>query len=210
MERPSHIAYRASQPLSRHLIALGLAASFPVAVLWGLASGMGSHVIDVVRPLIYVPPEETVKPETPPPIDPKMREAETTIVVPPRFYTDPTQPEGGLSGYPREATVIPPEPPPAGPDRAAVSIASTHTIPPYPTLARRLNAEGKVTLRLTVLTDGSVGMAEIVTSSGRSDLDEAARDWIVGHWTYKPALDKGQPVISRVVASIVFRLTNDR
>jgi outer membrane biosynthesis protein TonB len=55
-----------------------------------------------------------------------------------------------------------------------------------------------------------VGMAEVVTSRGRTDLDEAARAWIVRHWTYQPALDKGRPVISHVVASILFRLDNAR
>ncbi len=41
-------------------------------------------------------------------------------------------------------------------DRAAVSIALTHTSPPYPTIARRLELEGRVMLRLTILADGRV------------------------------------------------------
>ncbi len=210
MERPSHAAYRTTQPFSRRLIALGLAASFPVAVLWGLASGMGGHVTQIIRPLVYVHPEDPVEPKTPPLPSIEFQKVDRMTAQKPEFEiqdsVDHFVPHGGNGG----AVVTPSEPLPTGPDRAAISVASTHTIPPYPILAQRMNAEGKVTLRLTVLTDGTVGMAQIVTSSGRADLDEAARDWIVRHWTYQPALDEGRPVISHVVASIVFRLTNAR
>jgi protein TonB len=78
------------------------------------------------------------------------------------------------------------------PDHAPVAIRATHTIPPHPPVALRMGVEGKVTLRLTVLPDGRVGQADIVASSGRPDLDESVQQWIVGHWTYKPALRDGQ------------------
>jgi protein TonB len=81
-------------------------------------------------------------------------------------------------------------------------------VPPYPVIARRLGVEGKVTLRLTVLIDGHVGKAEVVTSSGREDLDQTAQAWIVAHWLYKPALDKGEPAVTQTLATVVFSLTN--
>jgi outer membrane biosynthesis protein TonB len=55
----------------------------------------------------------------------------------------------------------------AGADHAPVGILSTHTVPPYPPIARRIGAEGKVTLRLTVSAEGRVTRADVVTTSGR-------------------------------------------
>jgi protein TonB len=96
------------------------------------------------------------------------------------------------------------------PDRAAAPIAATHTSPPYPTLARRLGMQGKVMLRLSVQPDGAVARAEVVTSSGRQDLDQAAVQWITGHWTYQPAIRNGAPATSQVLAAVQFSLTDAR
>jgi len=92
--------------------------------------------------------------------------------------------------------------------RAPVGIAATHTTPPYPPIARRLGVEGQVTLRLTVLADGRVGEADVVTSSGRDDLDQTARQWIVAHRAYKPAIENGVPAVSHILANVVFSLKN--
>jgi TonB family protein len=98
---------------------------------------------------------------------------------------------------------------PAIPDRPPVGIAATHTVPPYPPIARRIGAEGKVTLRLTVTAEGRVSEAEVVTSSGRGDLDQTAQQWILAHWTYKPASANGVPVASKTLATVVFSLINE-
>jgi len=212
MERPSHIAFSKSQTVSRRMVSFGLAVSFPLLVIWALMIGLtGGHQTWNPGGLVVRLDQDEVKPLPPPLPDPEMQKAENITAKLPDFYVDREPSERTVTAYGNGGTVTPPaDPVPVGPDRTAVSIASTHTTPPYPLLAQRVGAEGKVTLRLTVLSDGSVGMAEIVTSSGRSDLDEAARAWIVRHWTYQPALDKGRPVISHVVASILFRLDNAR
>ena len=100
--------------------------------------------------------------------------------------------------------------PPVGATRAPVSLTATHTVPPYPPIARRLGVEGKVTLRLTVSAEGRVSAAEIVTTSGRDDLDQTAEQWIMAHWFYKPALANGTPVASKARATVTFSLTNER
>jgi hypothetical protein len=41
-------------------------------------------------------------------------------------------------------------------------------------------------------------------------LDEAARQWILTHWTYKPELKNGLAEIGHVMASVTFSLTNAR
>jgi protein TonB len=90
-----------------------------------------------------------------------------------------------------------------------MSIAATHTAPPYPPIARRIGAEGKVTLRLTVTAEGRVSQADIVTSSGRDDLDQTAQQWIMAHWKYKPALANGVAVVSKTLATVTFSLINE-
>ena len=83
-------------------------------------------------------------------------------------------------------------------------------MPPYPPVARRIGAEGQVTLRLTVSAEGRVTQAEIVTSSGRDELDQTAQQWIVAHWAYRPALENGVPAVSHVLATVAFSLSAGR
>jgi protein TonB len=210
MERPSHINFQSSHPFARRLVSLGLAISLPLTVLWALTHGMTGHRIGDPGPIHFIPDPEATKPKLPPPPPFKPEEASQVKVPEPFFRTLPEQGEDhGIT-----ATVSGPDDhlqqPPTGVDRAAAGVMATHTRPPYPLLAQRLGVEGKVTLRLTVLADGRVGQAEIVTSSGRGDLDDTARDWIIAHWAYKPALENGQPAVSQTLATVIFSLQNAR
>ena len=65
-----------------------------------------------------------------------------------------------------------------------------------------------MTLRLTVGTEGRVMAAEVVTSAGREALDQAARDWIIAHWRYRPALKDGSPAVMQLLASVTYSLKN--
>jgi TonB family protein len=64
--------------------------------------------------------------------------------------------------------------------------------PVYPPVARNLNAEGRVTLRLSVEPDGSVGSAAVLDCSRPGVGFEAAALASVKKWRYVPA--PGQPV----------------
>jgi protein TonB len=208
MERPSHINLRTSHTFSSRLLWSGAAIALPLAMVWGFNHGMVGEVFPHFGPLHMVPVVDPVKPQTPPP-QPKLQNIPRLTVEQPLIQIAPDSSNDRIT-----ASVTPPvlpnsdqaTTPVVGPDRAPVAIAGTHTTPPYPMLARRLGKEGKVTLRLTVLADGKVGKAEIVTSSGSSDLDDSAEAWIVAHWIYKPALDKGQPAASQTMATVVFSL----
>jgi len=131
------------------------------------------------------------------------------VKVPLPLFDYSTQRDPGTS---LTTTNVPPPTTPrtesAGVDRAAVAIAATHTVPPYPVIERRLGIEGTVTLRLTVGTEGQVITAEVVTSAGREALDQAARAWIIGHWRYRPALRDGNPAVTQVLASVTYSLKN--
>jgi protein TonB len=206
MERPSHIDINPHQSLPHRLPLMGLAISLQIAVFWLISHGLVGQMIHVISGPIEV--VRVHDPQIPPaaPPEPPMRTVTAPTVPVPVIAVDPAQNTTTIT-----ATVTPPAgttTTAAGPDRVLISIMPTHTVPPYPVIARRLGVEGKVTLRLTVLTDGHVGRAEVVTSSGREDLDQTAQAWIVAHWLYKPALDKGVPAVTQTLATVVFSLTN--
>ena len=211
MERPSHLLFARHSSLSRTPW-LGLAIALQLAGAWLFLHGLASGTVRLGPPIIDVlPPEPTVLPKTPPP-EPKLPKAEVPKVPPIEdFHTQyPPQTDGGITVTPNAQPANSSPAVPNGIDRAPVSIAGTHTTPPYPVVARRVGAEGVVTLRLTVGTDGQVSAAEIVTSAGRDDLDQAARDWILAHWRCRPALKDGNPVPAQLLASVAYSLKNER
>lgn len=216
MERPSHSIKTLQFHTGSHRIG-GAGLSFLVQGLFAavLITGFVVERVKPVLPTDYIDVRKNVEQRTPPPPDPKFDKVDIPDAVAPIVTLETAPPAGNpiTTGAPKTgetvATVVPPQPKPnAVPDRAAVSIAATHTSPPYPTIARRLGLEGRVMLRLTILADGKVSKAEVVTSSGRRDFDEAAQSWIVQNWTYQPAIRDGAPAASRAMAAVNFTLTN--
>lgn len=78
--------------------------------------------------------------------------------------------------------------------------------PPYPRIARRLGAQGVVTLRVFVRKDGSVGQAAVLRSSGFRMLDDSALRTVRSAWRFLPALHDGLAVDSWVEIPIKFVL----
>ncbi len=77
--------------------------------------------------------------------------------------------------------------------------------PTYPDFARRLGHEGRVVIRVQVLSSGAVGTASIERSSGYAVLDEAALATIK-RWRFRPAQRAGQPVDATLNVPITFKL----
>lgn len=77
--------------------------------------------------------------------------------------------------------------------------------PQYPGMARKRGFEGKVILRVRVLSSGNPEELEIKNSSGYEILDEAALK-AVEKWKFKPATRGGKPVDSWVEIPIRFEL----
>jgi protein TonB len=208
MERPSHIDINTHRSLLQRLPMIALAGSLQIAIAWLFTSGLVNHVIhiggDGTIELAPIPKTEVPLAEPPKP----------TLKTPNKVTAD--LPNYNVAREPGDRTITATLPlsgngtasTTTAVDRAPVSISSTHTAPPYPVVARRVGWEGKVTLRLTVLTDGHVGKAEVMASSGRGDLDDAARQWIMAHWIYKPALDHGTPAIGQAITTVTFSLEN--
>jgi protein TonB len=210
MERPSHIIFDTqSHYFSRRLPWIGLAFTLQFAMFWLFTHGLAGHgITDIIHDIEVVPVTKQDIVESVKPPEPLLTKPQAVKVETPIFTFDRGSDAQTIRAQEgQKETTVPARP--AGLDRAPVSIASTHTVPPYPPIARRIGAEGKVTLQLTVSADGRVSQADVVTSSGRSDLDQTAQQWIVAHWIYKPALDNGVPTVSHSLATVTFSLINE-
>jgi protein TonB len=181
-----------------------LAGALQVALIVALIAGLDIKV--------WPTPEHTISGEVikdptktgpEPPPTPTWREPTTSEPVEPKFVID----DGSRTG-----TGITTVPGPATPsyDRLATGIAGTHNTPPYPPLALRLGEEGSLRLRLTISPQGIVTEAQIVRTSGYDDLDRAARNWIMAHWRYRPAMRGGASVASTSDVEVRFDLKNAR
>ena len=110
----------------------------------------------------------------------------------------------------RDEPALPMKPATPAPRRVEPTCGPTlfgKTTPPvYPRVARRLGWEGRVVLRVRVTPDGTVRSVEILESSGRQCLDEAAREAALT-WRFEPALKRGQPVAAVCLRAIRFRLS---
>jgi len=208
MERPSHIIF-ASHSRSHRLPLIGLALSFQAAAVWLFIHGLAIGTLHLPPgPLTFTPFQDPPQPREKPP----------EVKLQPVPIPTPQDPLAGVKteSSPGSITTVSRSPEagqggavPVGETHAPVSIQATHTLPPYPPIARRIGAEGKVTLRLTVTAQGRVSQADVVTSSGRDDLDQTAQAWIIGHWTYRPALANGDPVVGQTLAAVTFSLINE-
>jgi protein TonB len=88
----------------------------------------------------------------------------------------------------------------------AEPIEGTQTGPEYPIISRRLAEQGTVRLRLTIGEDGMVKMADVTHSSGFKRLDDVAKDWVLRHWRYRPAMRGPMPVESQTEGVLQFVL----
>jgi periplasmic protein TonB len=65
-----------------------------------------------------------------------------------------------------------------------------------------------VLLRLTISPEGVVTGAVVIGSSGSPGLDGAARNWVLAHWRYQPAIRGGAAVPSSGNVAVTFNLRN--
>lgn len=96
--------------------------------------------------------------------------------------------------------------PPAGP-MAGVRLEYLHApAPDYPRAAVRARIEGTVLLEVLVGTDGRPLDVLVRESSGNRRLDAAARDQVLQHWRFRPALRNGRAVQAIGLVPVDFRL----
>ncbi len=199
------LAARSSGMTPRRAMIIGGVGLLHVAAIYGLMNGMVARAIAIIKPPIEITVETKVPPKVVQiPIQPKMVQPTqpTVETLPP--------PDIVIADTPPPQTIfVPPTVPtnPAPPaDANAAGLTSTHTVPPYPALARAASHQGTVLLQLVVSPEGAVANATVATSSGFPELDQAAVTWVMSHWKYKPALQNGMAVASQTQAAVKFDL----
>ncbi|HTD27831.1 MAG TPA: energy transducer TonB [Xanthomonadaceae bacterium] len=78
--------------------------------------------------------------------------------------------------------------------------------PIYPIDALRDGVSGEVVLKLLVDVQGNVRNVSVEFSSGDRRLDNAARDQVLHHWRFNPALRNGVPVQAITRLPVEFKL----
>lgn len=121
---------------------------------------------------------------------------EDSFAVAPARLPEPSQPASGTKPQAASAAVVPP----------SVNAAYlSNPAPRYPLASRRAGEQGTVTLRVLVKPDGYPAQVEIERTSGSPHLDAAALEAVRG-WRFVPARQGANPVESRVLVPVVFRL----
>ena len=192
----------------RRYAGISLAVALNGILVWALASGLAIKLTKYVPPVLEakVIDQQQVQPKqvTPPPTPQMEKVIPTEQTPPPLIQIAPDPSAQTIQVQPQQQPQI------QQTDSSASGLTNTHTTPPYPAVARRLGEQGTVILSIAVAADGSVSAAQVATSSGVPELDQAALDWVKGHWRYKPAMQGGVAVPSTTQAAVKFDLKQAR
>jgi protein TonB len=195
-----------------------LIAMVTVVVLFAHALGvwLGNRVpLDTeVKPSESTLAIELVRPPKPlPKVDPPPPPKRTPPKAPPPIQTAaPTPSEAPITAPVQTvATVAPAEPAPSAPPPETVKPAfggigyQNNPPPDYPAQAARQGWQGTVLLRVQVLKTGAVASIEVVKSSGRKVLDDAAIH-TVERWVFAPSTRGDTPIEGFATVPIEFKL----
>lgn len=199
-----HAPLSQTSPGWRRYAGISLAIMLNGVLVWAIASGLNIKLTKYVPPVLQakVIDEQQVQPkQAAPPPTPQMEKVIPTEQTPePVIQIAPDPSAQTIQVQPQQQPQV------QQTDSSASGLTNTHTTPPYPAVARRLGQQGTVILSITVAADGSVSAAQVATSSGVPELDEAGLDWVRAHWRYKPAMQGGVPVPSSTQAAVKFDL----
>lgn len=198
----------------RRWAALGFAGFLNVGLIYALATGLAARFVEKIPSVIHaevVKQPPVVRHEVPPPPPPEFAAPKVPqIPVPQVHIARPAPAPHAITAVAvPKPMMAPPKPAPIAPVIPPVpahAVAGTHTIPPYPPVARRLGEEGTVQLRIAIDASGAIRGVDIVKTSGHDRLDQAAANWVAHHWRYRPATKDGKPVASSVLADVKFDL----
>lgn len=209
MKQPEHSRPFAQQkPVSvRRVISIGLVAALHVFVIYALASGLATEFVNKLPSELkaQVVQQQQVKPKAPPPPPPQLVKPPPPFVPPPEFSIQSNAPSNSTAISQVTGKRAPP-PKPAAPIERPKPVGRGHDCyAGYPPISKRLGEQGKVILKFTVNTNGSVSDVKIAKSSGYSRLDHAAVA-CAGNWKYRPATQGGKPIAITYEASVLYQL----
>lgn len=196
------------------ILAISAALALHAAVLLVLIAPVAMQLAVEEDVIVRTPPDIRKKVEPPPlpPVVPITAPTTPTVRTTPRpaetpdvpivtdRVTDAFAPDVADAGPVGPVNIEPPAP-------AAVQLQYLNAPPPpYPRAAQTGHREGVVMLQITVDVDGRPISVEIAQSSGHRDLDAAARNHVLKHWRFQPAMKDGQAIQAIGMVPINFQL----
>ena len=148
------------------------------------------------------PVVKQIDPIVPPPPRPPEEQVHSTRTGRPFVDTGPRR-----EAEPAREAEPPAQLPPV-PVRKAARLLSGDLEPPYPMSEQRAGAEGSVTVRLAIATDGKVVRAEKVRATSDAFF-QATQRHALRNWRFKPATVDGRPVESSTVMTVHFKLDGE-
>jgi len=201
------MSYYEERGVSGRAAGFGFVVLLHVGLIWALAAGLGSKVVEAVKgpivaKIIETPPE--VKPdEAPPPPPPALDLPPPPFVPPPEITIATPPPPASHAIQAVQSKVAAPAAPMLLP---RADPAHPNGQPGYPASSYRMGEEGTVVLDLYVRADGTVQEGRVLKSSGFRKLDQTALTFAVRHYRYLPAMSGQTPVAAWLQQSVVFRI----
>ncbi|MDN5781532.1 MAG: energy transducer TonB [Luteimonas sp.] len=195
-----------------------IALNVAVLLLLLIPAGMPALSPPSDRGIVVVPIIDRIVPPLPPVPVPVTQPMPATPTTPVPVQRDIVQPaieqvvvdQGTL---PAEDVVAPVDiagngdiAPPAGPVVGMRLEYAKAPSPPYPRDALRAGLQGTVLLQVLVDVDGRPLQVDVERSSGHRVLDDAARRYVLLHWTFRPATKDGRPVQAVGLVPIAYSL----
>ena len=144
----------------------------------------------------------------PPNVQRRIESVEDTELQPPVLEPPPRKPPQSLSMP--SVTIVVPQIEDAGIDASPIPEPLLTNLPPkYPASELQNGIEGRVMLRLTIESQGTVSAVEIETSSGSDALDRAAMEAVI-HWKFQSWGTSSVSSSRTIHAPIVFKLKSSR
>lgn len=208
------------RPDPKRIAGYAFAIAFDLALLMLLLAPMqGPQGIrlpgDDTPSIAWYAPEPT-PPAQPPEVRIKPPVSQPDI-APARPTVSPQPPAVVIVVGGREAAVAPEASPDApiaieGPASIAPPVAgmtlqyASAPPPAYPAAARRMHHEGTVLLEVLVGADGRPLRVDVREGSGHRQFDDAARDQVLAHWRFRPAMRDGRAIQAIGLVPVNFRL----
>jgi protein TonB len=178
-------------------------------VIYAFASGLAQGGKRYMQTILQTNIIETEKPKDlpppPPPVDLKERPP-VQVIAPDINITIPVDtPPPPITNVTTKA--LPPPPPKAAPPPPThlEMIFKPNVADYYPEQARRDGQEGRVVVKICINTNGRVDTAEVMTTSGNAQFDEAAMK--VGKaMRFKPPTQEGRPIATCAPLPVKFEL----
>jgi periplasmic protein TonB len=191
MERPNHLKLEKKSAANK-ATSLAIVIAIHVAGIAGLVAALAQGaLIKQLQEIKASVDMQKTPPKAPPP--PDLVKPPPPVAIVPEFQV--------ATAPPPPVTTVPKAPPAPPPPKAAPVAASdplrpiqrTHTQPPYPPISQRLNESGTSLIEVHITVEGNVDTCKVVQTSSSERLDNAACEWVKGHWRWQPPTQQGTP-----------------